>query len=216
MLHILDRWTDYLERGGQIYAVYTEFEKAFDKVPHRRLISKLYSYGISEIVINWIRDFLTARKFRVKVNLSNSPWNLVTSGIPQGSVLGPILFLLFINDLAESCDARSEIYLFADDTKLFRHIKQDSDKQLLQNGIYDLHNWCNKWMLKLNTSKCKVISIGRNLDKSYTYDLTHNNYTISLERVDQMRDLGVLIDERLAFSNHIHKIKLIKHMQCSG
>jgi len=97
----------------------------------------------NKIVINWIRDFLTARKFRVKVNLSNSPWNLVISGIPQGSVLGPILFLLFINDLVESSDARSEIYLFADGAKLFRHIKQDSDKQLLQYGIYDLQNWCN-------------------------------------------------------------------------
>jgi len=80
---MLDRWIDYLECRGQIDAVYTDFEKAFDNVPHRRLISKLYSYGINEIVINWIRDFLTARKFTVKVNLSNSPWNLVTSGIPQ-------------------------------------------------------------------------------------------------------------------------------------
>jgi len=121
---MLDRWTDYLECGGQIDVVYTDFEKAFDTLLHRRLISKIYSYGINEIVINWIRDFLTARKFRVKVNLSKSPWNLVTSGIPQGSVLGPILFLLFINDLVESCDARSETYLFADDAKLFRHIKQ--------------------------------------------------------------------------------------------
>ena len=81
--------------------MYSDLEKAFDKVPHKRLISKLYCYGINEYVINWIKDFLTERKFRVKVNLSNSPWNLVSSGIP-------LLFLLFINDLVESCENHAE------------------------------------------------------------------------------------------------------------
>jgi len=137
----------------------------------------LYCYGINEYVINWIKDFLTERKFRVKVNLSNSPWNLVSSGIPQGSVLGPLLFLLFMNDLVESCENHAAIYLFADDAKLFKHITQESDKQILQKSIYDLHNWCNRWMLKLNTSKCKVLSVGRNLDKTYTYDLEQDHQT---------------------------------------
>jgi len=90
----------------------------------------LYCYGINEYVVNWIKDFLTERKFRVKVNLSNSAWNLVSSGIPQGSVLGRIL--LFINDLVESCENHAEIYLFADDAKLSKHITKESDKQILQ------------------------------------------------------------------------------------
>jgi len=139
----------------------------------------------------------------VKVNLSNSPWNLVYSGIPQGSVLGPILFLFFINDLVESCENHAEIYLFADDAKLFKHTTRESDKQILQKGIYDLHNWCNRWMLKLNTSKCKVLSVGRILDKTYTYDLEQDHQTTSLERVESIQDLGVLVDERLSFSEHM-------------
>ena len=85
LLQILDKWIDCLENGGQIDAVYTDFEKAFDKVPHNRLISKLSSYGISKTVIKWIQDFLTARKFGVRVNLSHCAWSDVTSGIPQGS-----------------------------------------------------------------------------------------------------------------------------------
>jgi len=138
---MLDRWTDYLECGGQIDVLYSDFEKAFDKVPHTRLLSKLHLYGISNLVINWIHDFITGRRYRVTVNLSYSPWSWVSSGIPQGSVLGPIIFLLFINDLIERCATYSEIYLFADDAKLFKHILSDSDQEMLQRGVDELYKW---------------------------------------------------------------------------
>jgi len=167
LLQILDKWTDCLENGGQIDAVYTDFEKAFDKVSHNRLISKLSSYGISKTVIKWIQDFLTARKFRVRVNLSHSMWSDVTSGILQGSVLGPILFLLFINDLIECCIPHSDIYLFADDAKLFRHIIQDSDdKTALQKGVNALQEWTQEWFLKLNASKCRSCPLAEMLKKA--------------------------------------------------
>ena len=88
---------------------------------HRSLISKLYSYGLHGNIINWIVEFSKARQYRVKVNISYSDWDGVTSGIPQGSVLGPLLFLIYINDLIDTCGTYSEVYAFADDAKFFRH-----------------------------------------------------------------------------------------------
>jgi len=204
LLQIMDKWTEYLEYGGQVDAMYSDFEKAFDKVPHKRLISKLNSYGFNSTFINWIQDFLKSRKFRVRVNSSFSPWDAVTSGIPQGSVLGPLLFLIYINDLVECCEPHCEIYLFADDAKLFRHIVTCNDNQSLQEGIDALQYWSQQWLLKLNVSKCNVLSFGRQVDKSYSYSISQNNQTIALQRNDSFRDLGVVIDEKLTFRDHIH------------
>jgi len=95
---------------------------------------------------------------------------IITSGIPQGSVLGPLLFLIYINDLLDTCGSYSEVYAFADGAKFFRHILTDDDRKNLQCAVNALQNWSRKWLLNLNVKKCQVVSFGRHVDKVYTYN----------------------------------------------
>ena len=104
-----------------------DFCKAFDKVPHRRLLQKLYAYGIRGKVHTWVKEFLTDREQRVIVNASQSTWKNITSGIPQGSVLGLVLFLVFINDFPDVINVL--VKLFADDAKLYSIVTSDNDNQ---------------------------------------------------------------------------------------
>jgi hypothetical protein len=205
LLHMLDNWTSSLEEGGQVDAIYTDFEKAFDKVPHKRLISKLEAYGVNKSLIKWIQDFLKDRTQRVRVKGSYSGWGKVTSGIPQGSILGPLLFLLYINDLPVFCEQESGIYLFADDAKIFRHIKCEADYEKLQNSIDALQEWSRNWLLSMNITKCKVISVGRDVDVRRVYSFREGKQTRQLIRETQINDLGVTIDDRLGFRDHIQR-----------
>jgi len=118
----LDEWTEKLENGGRIDVLYTDLEKSFDRVPHRRLLRKFKKYNIHPDLIDWIKSFLSDRKQRVQLYGVYSSWPSVLSGVPQGSILGPLLFILYINDLPDSLNVDSNIYLYADDAKLFRHI----------------------------------------------------------------------------------------------
>ena len=122
----------HIHEGGSIDVVYFDFMKAFDKVPHQRLLMKLKSYGIDGAVLKWISALLSNRRQRVIVNGQDSEWSDVTNGVPtsgfpQGSVAGPVLFVLYINDLTDVVDAGSNIYMFAVDTKPYREIKDTSD-----------------------------------------------------------------------------------------
>jgi hypothetical protein len=197
LLHVMEKWTDMLDQGDVVDAIYMDFAKAFDKVPHRRLIGKMRSYGITDQVLGWVTDFLQDRKQRVRVNGSYSEESDVLSGIPQGSVLGPTLFTLYINDLPDSIS--NEVYLFADDTKIFRPISSINDALSLQQDIDTCLNWSATWLLEFNKDKCKVLDISTRPREQFMYEMQGK----VLIHSEVEKDLGVEVDRCLKFSQHI-------------
>ena len=146
--------------------MYLDYRKAFDSVPHLRLLSKLESYGIKESLLRWIKNFLTGRIQRAVINGCKSSFLPISSGIPQGSVLGPTLFLIYVNDLPEGI--LSSLKLFTDDTKLYHVIKLETDREVLQQDINRLVKWTEVWQLPLNASKCKILNLGKG-NEGYDY-----------------------------------------------
>ena len=161
LLDVMNTLTNLIDNNYNVDILYLDFSKAFDTVPHKRLLYKLNSYGIEGNLLKWIESFLTNRKQRVKVNGEYSDYAPVTSGIPQGSILGPLLFIIFINDLPEGVSNFCKI--FADDTKLFG----TTDNHLsIQNDLNLLMKWSEDWQLKFNVDKCNVLHIGKNNPKN--------------------------------------------------
>lgn len=192
LLTTLDDWSLAVERGDAVDAIYLDFSKAFDTVPHQRLLYKLQAYGIGGKLLRWVENFLTDRKQRVVLNGAKSSWTSVKSGVPQGSVLGPLLFVVYVNDLPDAMQCN--IQMFADDTKLYRPVRDPSDAELLQADLNAAIDWSNKWQLHFNTGKCKYMHVGRAND--------HQTYCMGdtqLEQTAVERDLGIHVDCELKF-----------------
>ena len=199
LLMYLDKCLQTIVDGGVVDSIYMDFSKAFDSVPHRRLIGKLESYGVKGKILNWIKDFLSERSQIVKVNNAESSLAPVLSGIPQGSVLGPTLFIVYINDLLD--DINSDGLLFADDAKIFTRISSKEDALMLQSDIDLLENWSKLWLLNFHPDKCHVLSFGKFGNIRYTQ--RYQIYGNELEHVFDEKDLGVTIDSNLTFEDHI-------------
>ena len=193
MLCFLEEITKWIDVGSPVDIIYLDFQKAFDKVPHQRLLLKLKAHGIGDSITDWIEQWLTDRRQRVVVDGEVSNWKSVLSGVPQGSVLGPILFLIYINDLDDSIT--SNVLKFADDTKLFRKVNTDGDKQHLQNDLDRLVKWSEKWQMLFNFGKCKCLHTGHgNLNVNYKMGDTVLGTTV------KEKDLGVTISADMKVS----------------
>ena len=199
LLNYLDICADVIANGGIVDSIYFDFSKAFDTVPHKRLSVKMKAYGIEGKLLAWVEAFLSGREQVVRVNGELSSSKAVISGIPQGSVLGPLLFVIYINDLPDV--VQSNILLFADDTKIFSKVSSKDDAVVLQKDIDALNRWSDTWLLKFNTDKCHVLTMGKfeNIVHTQRYTL----YGDELDHVFEEKDLGVIIDMELTFEEHI-------------
>lgn len=199
-------YTQYLfeamDNRTQVDTIYTDFKKAFDKVDHLILLQKLSFNGIKGTLLRWFISYLSNRHQAVRINGFISPSVPVTSGVPQGSILGPFLFIIFINDIA-CCFKYSKYLLYADDLKIFSKVKNISDQLKLQDDLNRLDAYCKINRIHLSYAKCKSMSFSKNkTDHVYVYNVGGH----SLESVHCIRDLGVMFDRRLHFNTHIEHI----------
>ena len=200
LLVTINEWFNCIDKKIPVDAAYLDFRKAFDSVPHKRLISKLYGYGVRGKVLNWISDFLSERTQYVNVNNNPSCKVPVTSGVPQGSVLGPCLFIYYINDLPDA--TKCLIKIFADDTKAYLPVQSNDDHDMLQYSINKLVEWTDKWLLKFNSDKCNILYLGKNNPK-HKYFIKEGDTISELSETTCEKDLGVFIDPLLSFNFHV-------------
>lgn len=193
--------SDSLDQGQQTDVIVMDFSKAFDKVDHHKLVHKLKLLGVHSHVTTWIKDFLHNRSQQVLVENKVSDRLPVLSGVPQGSVVGPCLFLAYINDLPGS--VRSRVRLFADDTIVYLTIKSHSSTQSLQEDLHTLETWEKEWSMEFNPDKCEVLRIHRKKKPVIFPYVLHNTI---LKSTENAKYLGVTISSNLNWSSHINTI----------
>lgn len=203
LLETYDIMSAAMEQGLPVDVIYTDFAKAFDTVPHRRLLLKLSAYGFKGELLDWISDWLSKRQQRVKLGDHESEWCQVTSGVPQGSVLGPLLFVVFINDLPD--EITHKIKMFADDSKIIGVINSFEDQKTLQDDINRSVEWSNTWLMRFNVKKCKVMHVGKKNKRSEHVYTMEDSSGVAQELLETTleRDLGVLISNDLKWESQV-------------
>ncbi len=201
LLECLSDWNTSLDSSKPVDVAYMDIAKAFDSVSHEKLFQKLQYYGISGRLLGWLKAWLTGRRQRVRVEESYSSYNNVTSGVPQGSVLGPLLFLIYINDLPQVV-RHCKMKLFADDCKLYLCVRSIEDAGLLQEDLQEVWGWCNRHQLVLALMKCSVLHLGPRNNPCLDYSIGGT----ALPTSSCIRDLGILISQDLRFTEHCNNI----------
>jgi hypothetical protein len=188
-----------LDEGVRTDAIIIDFSKAFDLVPHNRLLTKIAETGVDLRVVVWIKEFLLGRSQRVRADGQLSDEVRVTSGVPQGSVLGPLLFLAYVNDIWKNFE--SNIRLFADDCIIYRRILDSSDIKKLQTDLNRLGEWAVENKMRINLGKSKAVSFNRARVKGKL------RYCIGyqlLPEANSFKYLGIIISSDLSWADHVN------------
>lgn len=202
MVTFIDYLLNSMDRNTQVDVVYTDFSKAFDKINHNLLLKKLHRVGVHGNLLRWIDSYIRNRSQAVCTKGYCSTYLPITSGVPQGSHLGPVLFTIYINDI-EMYLSSTNVLLYADDAKIFRVVTNAVDCHKIQSDLDSLVSYCNENQLFLNVEKCHVITYTRKkLPLKFDYSLDNK----SLGRVDSIRDLGIVMDSQLSFKPHYESI----------
>ena len=199
LITTLDDFANTLKNQHQTDAILLDFSKAFDKVDHLGLLSKLETYGIRGPLLEWTSSFLIGRKQSVVVDGHTSSPSDVLSGVPQGTVLGPLFFLVYINDISKGLTKGTTIRLFADDSLLYRPIKSPKDCEILQHDLNTLQNWEKIWKMEFHPGKCNLLQI---TNKRNPIDFIYNIHNTPLQKVDSAKYLGVVVDSKLNWKPH--------------
>ena len=201
VINSFDAWSQYIDSDISVDTIFLDFRKAFDSVPHKRLLLKLERLEVSGNVLKWISSFLSNRSQRVVINGQSSEWTDVSSGVPQGSVLGPLYFLLYVNDLPD--EVKSCCKIFADDAKIYKYLQNLKDFETIQNDLNKLCQWTIKWLMIFYVEKCKVMHLGKN-NPRFEFEMTDKDgNTKVLKPVEMEKDLEVNVQENLKFDKHI-------------
>ena len=202
LLEFLEELSSLVDKGHAVDIVYLDFSKAFDKVPHQRLLLKCQGLGIRGNLLAWIADWLVDRKQRVVLNGQASEWGRVISGVPQGSVLGPTLFLIFINDIDVAVEITGAMLKkFADDTKCYMVVETEEDKNRFQAMLSNLMKWSERWQMLFNMEKCHVLHAGRH---NHQFDYEWGGGVLEVAKAE--KDVGVMVTSDLKPSVQCAKV----------
>ena len=203
LVDIYNTFCKALDNGLEVRAFFCDISKAFDRVWHKGLIYKLKRAGINGLLLDWLSDYLTNRKQRVVIPGGRSDWQFIRAGVPQGSILGPLLFLLYINDIVT--DIQSCVRLFADDTSLYIIVDNPiSAAEMINTDLETIHRWAEKWLVKFNPSKVESLLVSRKNNRNMHPPLIMN--TVYINEVQHHKHLGIILSNDGTWHEHINLI----------